>query len=619
MSLRSISRSLLVALLAWATLPLVAQTTSSGQSSTDNNYVQPSAASSSSPAPAGDAGEGKPAKWEIFTGYSWMNSNSTITGFKRVGPLPGTPVPETFELKDARGGFVVAGSYFFNKWFGLTVDTGAHFGNNYDYDEALIGPTVRFPGEHLQPFIHALGGWTRLSPGNQDSNDVFGLAGGGGLDLKVAKHLNLRLIGADYIYAQHKFGAGNPKYVDNVRLSTGLVFLAGVGEELPVSATCSVDKAEVWAGEPVKASVAPRNFNAKHTLKYEWTTNGGKVEGSGDTVTVNTTGVAEGQSYNVSVHVTDPKDKKAVASCQASFATKKRLPPTVSCSANPTTVVQGGSITIHSDASSPQGGPVTVAITSNCGVTGQGTDAAVDTSSVQPGSCNVTCTVTDDHQLTASNTASFTVQPQPVKEIPKPPPTLTLRSVYFATAQPTPKNPNAGLVKSQQDTLKGIATEFNQYLAVKPDATLVLEAHADPRGGEAYNEKLTERRAARVKSFLVDQGVPAASLQTQALGIQHQLTPEEVRQSMEDDPSLTAGEKRRLLRNMRTIVLAANRRVDISLNAPGAPSQVSKRQFPFSAADALSLIGGREKPKVAPKKPAARRPAARARRKGAKK
>ncbi len=608
MSLRSISRSLLVALLAWATLPLAAQNTSTGQSGTDNNYVQPIAESSNSPAPpAADAGETKPAKVEVFTGYSWMNSNSTISGTKGG-------IPVSFELKDARGGFVVDVSYFFNRWFGFTFDSGAHFGNNYDYDEVLIGPSIRFPAEHLQPFIHVLGGWTRLSPGNRDSNDVFGVAAGGGIDLKVSRHLNIRLAEADYIYAAHNYGAGNPKYVDSVRLSTGLVFLGGIGEELPVSATCSVDKAEVWAGEPVKASVAPRNFNPKHTLNYEWTTNGGKVDGSGDNVTINTGGVGEGQSYNVSVKVSDPKNKKAVTSCQASFSTKRRLPPTISCSANPSSVVQGGSITIHSDASSPQGGSVTVTVTSNCGVSGQGTDVSVDTSSLQPGSCSVTCNVSDDHQLTASNSASFSVQPKPVIKPPEPPPSLTLRSVYFATAQPTPKNPNAGLVKSQESTLVEIASEFKRYLAVKSDAKLVLQAYADPRGGEEYNQKLTERRAARVKSYLVEHDIPADSLQTVAEGKTHQLSADEVRRSMEDDPSLTPGEKRRLLRNMRTIVLAANRRVDMTLEAPGVPNQLSQRSYPFSAADALSLIGGREKPappKAGPKKKkTTRRPAA---------
>ncbi|HEY6252535.1 MAG TPA: OmpA family protein, partial [Candidatus Angelobacter sp.] len=553
MSLRSICRTLSAVLLMWAMLPLAAQTTDAGQSSTDNHYLQPSPASSADT--GGGAGENKPASWEVFTGYSWMNFDNTVSGTKTVG---GVTVPAVFKLKDAKGGFVVDISYFFNKWIGITVDTGAHFGNFYDSDEVFVGPTLRFPAEHIQPFIHAMGGWHRLSPGNFEQSDGPGLAAGGGLDLRVSKHLNIRLGEADYIWSSHDFGVANKSVYEGVRLSTGLVFLGGVGEELPVSASCSVDKSEVWAGEPVKATVSPRNFNPKHTLTYEWTTNGGKVEGSGDTVTINTTGVAEGQSYNVSVHVTDPHNKKAATSCQASFSTKRRLPPTISCSANPDSVVQGGSITVHSDASSPQGGPVTVAITSDCSVSGQGTDVSVDTSTLQEGRCNVTCTVTDDHQLTGSSSTSFTVKAKPVVKPPEPPPSLTLRSVYFATAQPTPRNPDGGLVKSQEDTLRSIAGEFKRYLAVKSDAKLVLEAHADPRGGVEYNQKLTERRAARVKSFLVEQGIPADSIETRALGKQDQLSPDNVKQSMEDDPSLTPGEKKRLVRNMRTIVLAAN-------------------------------------------------------------
>ena len=592
MSHRSISRTLSMVLLAFATLSLAAQTTDSGQSSTDNHFVQPSA-SSSSPPPA-DAGETKPARVELFGGYSWLGLNSQSV----VGSKGGFPA--TFVLKDAPGGFVVDLSFFFNKWFGVTFDTGAHFGNLYDANEVFVGPTLRFPGEHLQIFVHGMGGWHRLSPGNAQQDDGWGFAAGGGLDLKVARHVNIRLAQADYILGHHTIPPNDATNYDGARLSAGIVLLAGVGEELPVSATCSVDKSEVWAGEPVKATVAPHNFNPKHKLTYDWTTNGGKVEGSGESVTINTTGVAEGQSYNVSAHVTDPHNKKAVTSCQTSFSTKKRLPPTISCNANPNSVVQGGSVTVHSDASSPQGGPVTVAVTSTCGASGQGNDVAVDTSNIQPGSCTVTCTVTDDHQLTATSTTTFTVQEKPKPVIAQPPPTLELRSVYFATAQPTPKNPNGGLVKSQQATLTGIASEMKRYLAVKPDAKLILEAHADPRGSDAYNQALTERRAARVKSFLVEQGVPADNIETRPLGKQQQLTPDQVKQSMEDDPSLTPNEKRRLTRNMRTIVLAANRRVDMRVEAPGVESQLSQRRFPFSAADALSLIGGREKPKVAP-------------------
>ena len=52
--------------------------------------------------------------------------------------------------------------------------------------------------------------------------------------------------------------------------------------------------------------------------------------------------------------------------------------------------------------------------------------------------------------------------------------------------------------------------------------------------------------------------------------------------------------------------MASNRRVDVTLSTTG---QTSKRQFPFNATDALTLIGGRTPVKKAPmtKKAAAKK------------
>jgi hypothetical protein len=55
---------------------------------------------------------------------------------------------------------------------------------------------------------------------------------------------------------------------------------------------------------------------------------------------------------------------------------------------------------------------------------------------------------------------------------------------------------------------------------------------------------------------------------------------------------------------MRTIILASNRRVDIRLSTTG---QTSVRQFPFNAADSLTLIGGREAERAKAKKAPARK------------
>ena len=78
--------------------------------------------------------------------------------------------------------------------------------------------------------------------------------------------------------------------------------------------------------------------------------------------------------------------------------------------------------------------------------------------------------------------------------------------------------------QASRQILTTLATDFKSYLQVKPDARLTLTGHADPRGGAEYNQALSERRVARVKHFLVEQGVPEASIDTQAMGDEHPLT-----------------------------------------------------------------------------------------------
>jgi hypothetical protein len=156
---------------------------------------------------------------------------------------------------------------------------------------------------------------------------------------------------------------------------------------------------------------------------------------------------------------------------------------------------------------------------------------------------------------------------------------------------PSVEDPNAGLVASQQQTLISLAVDFKIYLASKPDTHLLLVGHADPRGRTKFDQQLSERRAERVKSFLVEQGIPAANIDTQAFGALHALTEAAVKDALEHDPQLSSEERQRALKNMQTIVLASDRRVDITLSTTG---ESSIRRFPFNAADALTLIGGRE-------------------------
>jgi hypothetical protein len=119
---------------------------------------------------------------------------------------------------------------------------------------------------------------------------------------------------------------------------------------------------------------------------------------------------------------------------------------------------------------------------------------------------------------------------------------------------------------------------------------LTLEGHADPRGSAEYNQALSERRVDRTKRFLVEQGVPTASIQTEAFGKQHNLTDAEVKSAVERNPELSTEDRQKLLDHMNTIVLASNRRVDIVLSNAGQKPQESVREYPFNAADSLALL-----------------------------
>jgi len=194
-----------------------------------------------------------------------------------------------------------------------------------------------------------------------------------------------------------------------------------------------------------------------------------------------------------------------------------------------------------------------------------------------------------------------------VQAPPPPPPAeataiekrLALHSIYFATAKPTPEHPDGGLLASQEKTLVALASDFQTYLQGKPDARLTLEGHADPRGSVEYNQALSERRVERTKSFLVGQGVPAAKIQTEAFGKQQELSDAQVKSAVERNPELSTEERQKLLDNMNTIILASNRRVDITLSNAGQKAQQSVREYPFNAADSLALLDNEKTSKTA--------------------
>jgi len=116
---------------------------------------------------------------------------------------------------------------------------------------------------------------------------------------------------------------------------------------------------------------------------------------------------------------------------------------------------------------------------------------------------------------------------------------------------------------------------------------LTLSGHADVRGSVEYNQALSERRVARTKQFLVEQGVPESSIETRGLGKEQELTAAQVKELVEQNPDLSNAERTKVLGDLTIIVLAQNRRVDVTLSTTG---QQSVRLYPFNAADSLTLL-----------------------------
>jgi hypothetical protein len=161
----------------------------------------------------------------------------------------------------------------------------------------------------------------------------------------------------------------------------------------------------------------------------------------------------------------------------------------------------------------------------------------------------------------------------------EPIPAVTLQSIFYPTDYPDRRNPQVGLVRSQQLALATLADGFKKYLEYDPDAKLSVEAHADVRGSRPYNQDLSERRVERIKQYLVDQGISAAKIETAAYGKERPLERSTVRQLEATNPN---NPPRARLRRARADWLAYNRRADIVLLPSG---KKSAQFFPHNADD----------------------------------
>jgi hypothetical protein len=150
-------------------------------------------------------------KVEVFGGYSNLTANLNGSSFNL-------------------NGFDVSVAENMNKWFGGALDVSSHYGTeagfNINTQSFAYGPVFSYrKNPKIVPFGHALFGAVRGGPEYLNISKPefrFGMYAGGGLDVKVANHLALRLIQADYLLTRFS-GARQ----DNIRVSAGIVLLLG--------------------------------------------------------------------------------------------------------------------------------------------------------------------------------------------------------------------------------------------------------------------------------------------------------------------------------------------------------------------------------------------------------
>jgi outer membrane protein OmpA-like peptidoglycan-associated protein len=567
------------------------------------------------PFPAAASGSSEPPgrlvpRFEVGVGYSYVLFD------------PGSPF-DSFNNHGANGSF----TYNASRYLGLTVEvSGYELSRNVNgnvkgsWSNLLFGPRLNLRRDYFVPFVEFLAGATHGGwqiNGNQNQN-TFALAAGAGVDIVFNKWVAWRFAQIDYLMTNYSGpSVGGNARQDNFRIGSGLVVRFGFPQppsppkpKVPPTASCSATPPSVFAeSNDAVALHVTGNSPDSLPLTYSYTATGGAVEGTGPDARWNSSGVSIG-SYTVTAKVDDGKG--GTASCTADIRVEERphRPPTISCSAHPTSVKVGEHSTITCNGNSPDNLPLTYSYSTSGGqVTGNGTQAQFDSSGAQPGTYSVKGEVTDSRGDKADSSADVQVtQPAPPPEQIRLEQRLSLHSVYFPTALPSVAKPNGGLTPSQMDTLNALAVDFKSYLTYKPDAHLTLEGHADIRGSKEYNDKLSERRVERVRSYLVEKGVAADHIEVRAYGFEKNMSSEDVKNLIESDSDLTAAEKQRILRNLLTVRLANNRRVDVVLSTTG---EQSVRKFPFNAKDALTLLsrsgggtGAKKAPGTTPKKPA---------------
>ncbi len=465
---------------------------------------------------------------DVFLGYSYLSPHGTVTTNSAV---TGQPYPLKYGAVDY--GAIGSVAFFLNKYAGVVVEYADHsLGKNDGFRDADAGVIVRYPSAlGVTPFAHGMAGASRVGGPNAEPYVVHGynwgpmVKVGGGLDYDTPlfnHHLGIRLFQADFVYMHADFGpqpiTGGRANINSPELSSGLLFKFGnIIPPPPVAYTCAVNPASVFPGDPVTITGTPTNLNPKKTPTFTWAGQGVPVKGDSSTATVDTANLQPGQ-YTVTGHVSEGPKPGQFADCTVNFTVKQFEPPTITCSANPSSVNPGDSSTITSQGVSPQNRPLTYSYSATAGqISGTTNTATLATAGAPAGAITVTCNVADDKGQTATTTTSVTVN-APAAPAPK---VQTLCDITFDRDKKRPARVD--------NEAKACLDDVTLNAQRSADATVVLVGNAAANQAPAMGkhgrhgnhaqaaamtpEKLAAQRAVNTKDYLVkEKGIDASRI-----------------------------------------------------------------------------------------------------------
>jgi hypothetical protein len=477
-----------------------------------------------------------PSRFDIFAGYSYLAPKGTV----QIPLANGSTAPYAYDAVNV--GAIASGAYYFNRFVGIQAELAEHewggssgngsnvgtHGNDDGFATFSGGIIFRFPSENITPFVHALVGGAYID-GPDHNGYKWGpdLTIGGGMDYETPwfdHHLAIRLFQADYEYMHADFGPqvfppGGRANINAARLSAGVVIHVGsIAPPPPVTLACSASPDSVFPGEPVTVTATAGALNPKDHVIYTWSGQG--VTGTDNTAKLDTSSLAPGQ-YTISATVKEGKSGKEglkpweTATCSANVTVKEFEPPTISCSANPSTIKPGETSTVTCNAVSPQNRPLTYSYSASAGaITGSGNTAEYSSAGAPTGAVGITGNVSDDKGHSASAQTGVTI------EAPPPPPqphAQTLCSISFASDLKRPTRVD----NEAKACLDQVALDLKQQADAK--AVLVGESDAKEKAKTDKEEKYAERhkrakvehfaeqRAVNAKDYLVtEQGIDAS-------------------------------------------------------------------------------------------------------------